>query len=85
MPGRIFASRWRAATHRSASNQRSTPVSQTIDELLSQLEQDIPQLRTDMNTFHSAFEERACQIFALEDNDRVHHRLMQMLRDAGLE
>lgn len=60
-------------------------MSLTVDDLLSQLEQDIPQLRTDMNHFHDAFEERACQIFALEDNDRVHRRLMQMLRDAGLE
>ena len=60
-------------------------MSQTVDELLSQLEQDMPQLRSDMNSFHTAFEERACQIFALEDNDRVHQRLMQMLRDAGLE
>ena len=60
-------------------------MSQTIDDLLSQLRQDIPRLRNDMNTFHAAFEERACQIFALEDNDRVHQRLMQMLRDAGLE
>jgi len=60
-------------------------VSQSVDDLLSELEQDIPQLRTDMNTFHAAFEERACQIFVLEDNDRVHQRLMQMLRDAGLE
>ena len=68
-----------------ALNQRSEPVSQTVDDLLSQLEQDIPQLRNDMNTFYPAFEERACQIFALEDNDRVHQRLMQMLRDAGLE
>jgi hypothetical protein len=59
-------------------------VSQSVDDLLSELEQDIPQLRTDMNTFHAAFEERACRIF-LEDNDRVHQRLMQMLRNAGLE
>ena len=60
-------------------------MSLTVDDLLSQLQQDIPHLRNDMNTFHSAFEERACQIFALEDNDRVHQRLMQMMRDAGLE
>ena len=60
-------------------------MSLTVDDLLSQLQHDIPQLRSDMNTFHAAFEERACQIFALEDNDRVHQRLMQMLRDAGLE
>lgn len=57
----------------------------SVDELLSQLEQDIPRLRQDMDTFHAAFEERACQIFVLEDNERVHQRLMQMLRDAGLE
>jgi hypothetical protein len=60
-------------------------VSQSVDELLSELEQDIPELRTDMNTFHAAFEERACRIFVLEDNDRVHQRLMQMLRNARLE
>lgn len=60
-------------------------MSLTVDDLLAQLEQDIPQLRTDMDHFQVAFEERACQIFALEDNDRVHQRLMRMLRDAGLE
>ena len=60
-------------------------MSLTVDDLLAQLQHDIPQLRNDMNTFHAAFEERACRIFALEDNDRVHQRLMQMLRDAGLE
>ena len=77
--------RLRSTSRSSRLNQGSQPVSQTVDNLLTQLEQDMPQLRNGMNSFHAAFEERACQIFALEDNDRVHQRLMQMLRDAGLE
>lgn len=60
-------------------------MSAELEDLLMQLERDIPSLSKDMNTFHTVFETRACQIFAVEDNERMVERLMQMLRDAGLQ
>ena len=59
-------------------------MSQSVDDLLQKLERDLPRLRKDLNSFPAVFEERACQIYELEDTERVQERLLQMLKDAGL-
>ena len=59
-------------------------MSKSVDELLEQLEKDIPRLRKDLNKFHARFEERAFKIFELEDSERVQLRLIKMVSDAGL-
>lgn len=59
-------------------------MSQAVDEMLEQLEKDIPRLCRDLNKFHARFEERAFKIFEVEDSERVQERLMKMVSDAGL-
>ena len=55
-----------------------------VDELLLQLERDMPRLQNDLRRFVELFEERALQICALEDSERVRLRLNRMLRNVGV-
>lgn len=58
-------------------------MSQVVDALLHSLEKDIPRLREDLSMFPVVFEERACQIFEIEDTARVNARLADMLVKTG--